>query len=415
VVTEVARQYNHRIVVVGINYAPENVGTGKYTSEMGAWLAGRGHGVRVITAPPYYPAWQVWPGYRSALFKRERIDGVEVIRCPLWVPKKPSGLKRLLHLGSFAVSSALALSASLVWRPTHVISIAPTLASAPMAWLLARLAGARCQLHIQDFELDAALDMGIVDAGRLKRLAMACERFLLRRFDRVSTISEKMVERLAAKGVDESKRFLFPNWADIDAIQPLDRPSTYRSELSIPAGAVVALYSGNMGLKQGLELLGDTAKRLRDKPDLYFVFGGQGPGREALEVQCGSLPNVRFLDLQPTERLNEWLGLADIHLLPQRADVADLVMPSKLTGMLASGRPILATALPGTGVALAIRDSGRTVAPGDPDAFMQALRSLAEDADMRRSLGQAARQQALSTLARANILQRFEQTLLATS
>lgn len=400
-----------RILVVGINYAPESISTGKYTSEMCAWLTARGHIVRIITAPPYYPAWQVWPGYRHWWFQRESIDGVEIIRCPLWVPSKPSGVTRLLHLGSFALSSSLALLWSLPWRAQYVVSIAPTLANAPAAWLLARLSGARCQLHIQDFELDAALDMGIVDAGQLKRLAIAAERWLLRRFDRVSTISPKMVERLAAKGVESDKRMLFPNWADIDAIQPLTNPSPYRHELGIPDDAVVAMYSGNMGLKQGLELLGDAAERLRDKQGLHFVFGGQGPAREALESRCAGLSNVHFLGLQPTERLNDWLGLADIHLLPQRADVADLVMPSKLTGMLASGRPVLATALPGTGVALALQDSGQVVAPGDTEAFIAALQSLADDAAVRRSLGHAASQQAQTTLARNAILQRFEQTL----
>lgn len=402
-----------RVLVVGINYAPENVGTGKYTSEMCAWLHTRGHAVRVIAAPPYYPAWRVWHGYRRLWFQREWLDHVEVIRCPLWVPERPNGIKRMLHLFSFAVSSALVLFASLAWRPTHVVSIAPTLVYAPAAWLTARLSGARCWLHIQDFELDAALDMRILEAGPLKRLAARVERWLLRRFDRVSTISHKMVERLTTKGVAPARQVMFPNWADIDAIRPLVAPSPYRRELGIPDDAVVALYSGNMGLKQGLELLGDAALRLQSESRLYFVFGGQGPGREALEAQCATLPNVRFLDLQPTERLNDWLGLADIHLLPQRAAVADLVMPSKLTGMLASGRPVLATAMPGTGVAIAVSDCGCVVAPGDISAFATALRKLADDAALRVRLGQAARKVALTTLARKAILLRFEQALAA--
>ncbi len=403
-----------RILVIGINYAPETIGTGKYTSEMCAWLAARGHAVRVITAPPYYPAWKVWEGYPRVSFSREWIDGVEVIRCPLWVPERPSGIKRILHLASFALTSMMAAVASLLWRPTRVMSIAPSLANAPGAWLVARLTGAFCHLHVQDFELDAAFDMGIVDAGPVKKLAAQCESWLLRRFDRVSTISPRMVERLAAKGVSDAKRLLFPNWADIDAIKPLPGPSQYRRELGIPDDAIVALYSGNMGLKQGLEILGEAATSLRECHELYFVFGGQGPGRDALEAQCGALPNVRFLNLQPTERLNEWLGLADIHLLPQRADVADLVMPSKLTGMLASGRPVLATAAPGTGVAMAIKGSGRVVAPGDVRAFVAELDKLTRDAELRQSLGRAARHQAETSLARETILCSLEQTFFLT-
>jgi colanic acid biosynthesis glycosyl transferase WcaI len=400
-----------RILVTGINYAPENIGTGKYTSEMCEWLAGQGHDVRVVTAPPYYPAWKVWPEARTHWFRRERLNGVEVIRCPLWVPAKPSGVKRMLHLASFAATSAVAMLASIAWRPGVVINIAPTLAGAPAAWATARFSGAKCWLHVQDFEVDAALDMGIVDAGPARRIALALEAWLLRRFDTVSTISERMLDRLAAKGVTAGRRVMFPNWADIDAVRPLDGVSPYRRELAIPDDAVVALYSGNMGLKQGLELLGHAVQRLASEPSLYFVFGGEGPGREQLEQACKGLPNVRFLCLQPTERLRGWLGLADIHLLPQRADVADLVMPSKLTGMLASGRCVLATALPGTGVANAVTSCGVVTKPGDAEAFTEALHLLAHDTTLRAHLGGSARQRAEASLGRNQILSRFNQQL----
>ena len=121
------------------------------------------------------------------------------------------------------------------------------------------------------------------------------------------------------------------------------------------------------------------------------------------------MPNVRFLDLLASERLSEWLGLADIHLLPQRADVADLVMPSKLSGMLASGRPVLATALPGTGVAQALRTSGVAVEPGNVDAFVAALRDLVARPSFRKTMGDAARRQAEETLSATFILTNFEQ------
>lgn len=396
-----------RILVVGINYAPENIGTGKYTSEMCEWLAARGHQVRVVTAPPYYPAWKVWSGFSTSMWKREHLKGVDVIRCPLWVPAKPSGLTRLLHLASFGASSLPALLASLRWKPELVLNIAPTLASAPGAWLTAKLARAKSWLHIQDFELDAALEMGVVNAGPAKRFAALCERALLGAFDRVSTISDKMLAHLDEKGVTAAQRTAFPNWADIDSITPLQSPSLYRKELAIPDTDVVALYSGNMGLKQGLELLAEVAHVTADLRQLHFVFGGQGPGRELLEARCAELANVHLLPLQPTERLNDWLGLADIHLLPQRADVADLVMPSKMTGMLSSGRPILATAHAGTGVANALISSGVSVPPGDVDAMATALRELVGDPSLRATLGQAARQQAEDTLAREAILERF--------
>lgn len=402
-----------RILIVGINYAPENIGTGKYTSEMATWLAAQGHIVRVIAAPPYYPSWKVSANYRRWWWSRERIEDVEVIRCPIWVPAKPSGFSRLLHLASFGLSSLLPLIASTAFRPELVINIAPTLASAPGSLLASKMSSSKSWLHVQDFELDAALEMGILDAGAAKKISLRIERSIMGAFNRVSTISEMMLDRISSKGVPVSRRVFFPNWADIDAIRPLDGPSTYRGQLGIPEEAIVALYSGNMGMKQGLEVLGHVANETADLQMLHFVFGGQGPGRDALEIACKSLPNVHFVDLQPTERLNEWLGLADIHLLPQRADVADLVMPSKMTGMLASGRPVLATAVAGTGVANALQKSGITVPPGDVPAMVIALRELVSSPSKRQTLGRAARRQAEASLARESILKRFHHDILS--
>lgn len=400
-----------RILIVGINYAPEDIGTGKYTGEMATWLAANGHSVRVVTAPPYYPSWKISNGYRRWWWSREWISGAEVLRCPIWVPAKPRGLTRLLHLASFGLTCIPALAASLFFRAEVVVNVAPTMASAPAAWLYAKVTGAKTWLHIQDFELDAALEMGVIRANTGRKLAFAIELAIMRRFDRVSTISDMMIARLSTKGVEARSRTLFPNWVDIGAIRPLSDSSPYRRLLNISDSAVVALYSGNMGLKQGLEILEQVARSLKDMQQLHFVFGGQGPGRSLLEQSCADLPNVHFLELQPIDKLNDWLGLADIHLLPQRADVADLVMPSKLTGMLASGRTVVATAAHGTGVAKALAQSGVVVPPGDAHAMASAIRELCSQPDRRRVLGAAARHQAEQTLGLDAVLAGFNSNL----
>ena len=105
-----------KILVYGINYSPELTGIGKYTGEMVAWMAQQGHDVRVITAPPYYPQWKVNGRYSSWRYRREEGDAI-VWRCPLYVPEQPSTLKRLLHLGSFALSSFFPLLAQRRWKP----------------------------------------------------------------------------------------------------------------------------------------------------------------------------------------------------------------------------------------------------------------------------------------------------------
>ena len=142
-----------RILLVGINFYPDLTGIGVYSADMAAYLGRQGHQVHVVSAPPYYPYWKVQPGYKGWRYEHEGWEGMQVYRAPLWVPGKPTGIKRLLHLFSFAVSSFPLLLGHIFWRPDLVICVAPAFFSAPFAWLIAKLCGARSWLHIQDFEL----------------------------------------------------------------------------------------------------------------------------------------------------------------------------------------------------------------------------------------------------------------------
>ena len=417
-----------RILIYGINFHPEPTGVGKYTGEMAGWLASRGHEVRVVTAPPSYPQWRAFPGYQAWKYARERFrlqngngnssgahhahePDVEVFRCPVWVPEDPSGAKRLFHLASFGLSSMAPMLKQVRWAPDIVLLVEPTLFCALQALLAARWSGAKSWLHIQDFEVDAAFELGNLSSSRVRDWAFAVERKILSSFDRVSAISDRMVDRLWVKGADPSRCILFPNWVDTNEIYPLADPSPFRKELGFTESTVVALYSGSMGKKQGLDLLVEAARQLSRHPGLRFVFCGEGPGRQILVDNAKNLPNVSLLPIQPAERLNDLLNLADIHLLPQLADAADLLMPSKLTGMMASGRAIVATAHPGTQLFAALVARGFVTPPGDVDAFVSRLLELAEEPSLRDQLGQEARRYAVSHLHRDEILRQFERSM----
>jgi len=402
-----------KILICGQNYAPELTGTGKYTAEMAEALAAAGHEVRVVCGPPYYPAWQIEEGYSGCHYRSELVRGVQVRRVPLWVPRQPGGAKRLLHLASFALAALPVMLRQALWRPDVVMAVAPGLMGAPGAWLAARLAGARCWLHVQDFEVDAAFELGLLRGARARGIALAVERLLLRRFDVVSSISDKMVGNAARKGVPAPRLYLLPNWVDTQAIVPLGRPSRLRQALGIGDRQKVVLYAGNMGAKQGLEVLMYAAAALAGDPGITFVFCGNGPARAELELHCAGLDNCRFLPLQPTDALNELLNLADIHVLPQRGGAADLVMPSKLTGMLASGRAIVAMADPGTELHTALQGRGVAVPPEDVEALAAAIRRLARDADLRAALGAAARAYAVGNLSAPAVLGRLDTRLRA--
>jgi colanic acid biosynthesis glycosyl transferase WcaI len=398
---------SRRLLVVALNYAPDLTGIGKYVSEMTEWLANKKQlDIRVITAPPYYPAWSVARGYSARRYRKERVAGVEVYRCPLWVPRRPRGLTRLLHLLSFALSSLpLLLWQSASWRPHVVFVVEPPLGAAPGAWLAAKLCGAQAWLHVQDFEVDAAFDLGLLHKRTLRRVVLAIERGLMRSFDRVSNISERMLARLLEKGVDRRRVFLFPNWVDMSVIRPLEESGALRAELGIAGNTRVLLYSGNMGEKQGLDIIIDVARQFADR-EVLFLLCGDGVMRARLQAAAAGLANVRFIPLQPLARLNELLNLADVHLLPQRAAAEDLVLPSKLTAIMASGRPVVATAGSASDVARISGEGGIVVPPGDAAGFAAAIRRLLDDEPLRRQLGAAGRAYALANWERDMVLQR---------
>lgn len=394
-----------RILIYGINFSPELTGIGKYTGEIARYLAANGHSVRVVTAPPYYPHWQLQEGYSSWRFAREHSRGLDVLRCPLYVPNRPTPLRRILHLTSFALSSSLPVLAQALWRPDVVLCIAPTILCAPVGLLCARATRAKAWLHIQDFEFETAIRLDLLPkTAYLQNWMEGIERAILRRFARVSSITPPMLDRLAQKGVRGDRLELIPNWVDTCKIYPND---SNPEEFGIPVDKFVALYSGNLGVKQGLESLIETAHRLASNSKIHFVICGEGSMRVAIEHLAVDAPNIQFLPLQPEENFNKLLNTADIHLLPELAGASDLVMPSKLGGMLASGRPVVASATKGSQIEKIINEAGLVVAPGDIEGMANAIQLLASDPSLCAELSDKGRKFAVKHLSKAEILKAF--------
>ncbi len=401
-----------KIVLSSLNFAPELTGIGKYSGEMADGLVERGHEVVVVCAPPYYPQWQLSPGYRAWAWRVERPKrGLTVIRCPLWVPRQPSAIKRLVHLLSFMLSSLPVMLALALWRPTMVFAVAPAFFCAPAAWLTARLSGAKAWLHVQDFELDAAFELGLLKGGVMRRVVSLLERVLLQRFDHVSTISQRMMRQLARKGVAPEHSHLLPNWVNLRQIRRTAGSPALRRQLEVREDQVVFLFSGSMNRKQNLPVLFEAMRLLEPCDDIALVISGDGELRRWVEEAAAGRENIRVMDLQPLDRLNELLNLADVHLLPQVAGAADLVMPSKLSGMLASGRPVIAAASPGTELSRIVNGRGLLVAPESAVEFAAAMRLLADEADTRQRLGAHALVYAETALCLDCLLNRVESSL----
>lgn len=400
-----------KVLVLGINYAPEMVGIGPYTAGMAQFLRQAGHEVTVVCAKPYYPQWKVNPAFAGGGTRISEEDGVRIVRVPTYVPSQPSGIRRLTHHMSFAARAQLAMVAEARRsKPDVVIGIAPSLISMTAARDTARRTGAKLWLHLQDFEVEAAFATGLLRSrGLLADAARRFEKWAIKA-DRVSTISSQMCAKLVEKGVPQEEVFEFRNWANIDEVVPLDRPSFYRETWSINRSHV-AVYSGNIANKQGIEIVVEAARRLNHRRDLSFVVCGNGPNRDKLSESSNGLDNIHFKDLQPRECLSDLLGMASVHLLPQIAGAADLVLPSKLTNMLASGRAIVATAVLGTGLADEVEGCGLVTPPGDVEAFAAAIEYAIDNPLWREEAAKEARKRAEERWSREVILARFEAEL----
>ena len=368
------------ILIYGLNYAPEPIGVGRYTGDIGSFLGTNGHRVRVVTAPPHYPGWVVKEPYRALSYMSEMLDGLSVVRCPIFLKREMRGIWRLLTPLSFAVSSApIVLWSLLRHRPDVVLCVEPTLFAAPVALAVAKCIGARTILHVQDLEIDSAFAVGHLKSGFAQQFAYFFERRVLQSFDQIISISNKMRERLVSKGVKPERLALIRNWVDLDQIRPLIGGKRFREELGLSEETFVILYSGNIGAKQALHVVLDAAERLVDDTRLAFVLVGEGPEKPQLMARYGHLPNVYFLPLQPEEHLCELLNFADLQVLPQAKGVADLVLPSKLGGMLASGKPVLVTADEGTELFELLYGTAIIVPTGDSEAMAREIQRLARE------------------------------------
>lgn len=401
-----------RILIVGINYTPELIGIGPYTTQFAEHMAAAGHDVTVVAGKPYYPEWSVHPGFSGSGYRRSVQRGINVWRCPIYVPHHPNGLRRILHHISFAISALLPLAREMMMRrPDMIFTVAPSLMTAPVVRWAGRLTKAKTWLHVQDFEVEAAFATGLMPSGgRLSSLARRFERWAMSGFSHYSSISPQMCAKLEEITRSGEQAVEFRNWTDIDEITPATRPSRYRADWNI-ATPHVALYSGNLSNKQGIGLLGEVAQILGDRDDLTFVICGEGSGKAAFIEATRHLSNVQVHPLQPRERLQDLLGLATIHLLPQIEGAADLVLPSKLTNILASGRPVVATADHGTGLANEVEGCGIVTKPGRARSFADAIETLIDDPDLHEKLGRDARRRAEERWAKDNILGRVERAL----
>ena len=404
-----------RIAIISINYRPERTGIGVYTTGLAESLASLGHAVTVHTAFPYYPDWSKLTSDKGCVYRRELLSGVDVRRTFLYVPRQPNALMRILHELSFVCSAGV--SYVLTRRKDLTIIVLPPLALGVTIGLLARLKRSRIIVHVQDLQPDAAVELGMLKQGLLTRALYWIEGLSYRLADRVSTISEGMRRKIISKDVAPGRTMLLRNWANDDIVRPADRCTSLRAEWGLSVEDFVVLYSGNLGRKQGLSSLIEAAHRLKSTPSVKILIVGNGVEQAELiaEARERSVDNVLFKPLQPLERLSELLATADVSVIPQRRAVTDIVLPSKLCNIMASGRPVVAAAPPGSDLSLILTESkcGILVEPESGEGIAAAIIDLMSNKDLRLQMGENGRSYVESHLTQAALIHSFATQIVA--
>lgn len=409
-----------RLLLIGGNFAPELTGIGKYNGEMIRWLADNGYDCTVITSFPHYPQWKIQAPYEKSRywFRKETADNnnITVYRCPQYIPAHPSGKKRLLMDFSFALSVTVKLLQQLFTRRIDiVVVVAPPFHLGLLAMLYKKVRGARFLYHIQDLQIEAARDLNMLSSPFLIRSLLRLERYILRHADIVSSISDGMMKKVQEK-TGQQVAFL-PNWVDVAFFHPLENRDQIKTAYGFAAADKIILYAGAIGEKQGLEAILQVAGMMKSDVHVKFLICGAGPYREQLRQQVAKLEldNIHFRDPEPFDRFNQLLNMADVHLVIQKAGAGDLVMPSKLTTILAVGGLAVVTANEHTSLHSIVKENniGIVADAENPEALKEGI-CLAIN-KTQEHITRNAREYALNYLAIDKIMSRLDQAIKAST
>ena len=380
-----------RLVVLTPHFAPDTAPTGAVVTRLVEELAHLGHRIEVITALPWYRDHQIEGGFTGKLLRREDTRWGSIARLHPFPTADKTNIAR--RAASFAGFTALAAAVGRRGpKVDGVLAVSPPLTLGSAGRSIARARGAAYVFNVQDVYPDVAIDLGFMRNPAAVAAALVLERRCYNGADAVTVLSDDLRANVAQKTRDRDKVRVIPNFVDTKLIAPQPAENGYRSEFGLESKKVV-MYAGNVGLSQALDLVLAAAIAMADDPDVVFVINGGGAARSDLQARAHGLSNVVFVDSQPIERLSEVLAAADVHLVPLKKGLSSSSVPSKTFSILAAGRPFVASVDPGSEIARIAGQSGAGIAvpPEDPEGFTKAIRTLTDNSDERRAMGERGR------------------------
>ncbi len=361
-----------RILIVTQFYPPESLIT--LEPELAETLQALGHEVTVLTGFPNYPSGNLYPGYRIKHWRRETINGVRVIRVPLFPDHGRGALKRSLNYLSFAASAAV-LGPWLSGRVDLVHAIQPVTAGWA-AWAISRVLRVPYTTDVFDMWPETLAATGMVSSSRVLAAVGWLAKFVYSRAAAVRVVSNGFKQNLIEKGIPAKRIHVVSNWIDPDEQRPVEYNGDLAKRLGLD-GQFNIMYAGSIGLPQRLDVVLDAAEKLADLPRVQFVFVGGGPDTERLKSLATDrgLANVKFLGMWPTEDMPRLYALADVLMLHlARAPLFSITIPSKVFGYMSASRPVLAAVDGEASEMVESRGVGLACPPEDPAALAVAVR-----------------------------------------
>jgi colanic acid biosynthesis glycosyl transferase WcaI len=382
------------IVLLNQAFYPDVVATAQMGKDLADALVRRGHRVTAIASRSIY-------GRRGAVLpSRERIDvagaahPIEVHRVGVNLFGKRGIAARVADFALFHVAALVKLLT--LARPDVVVcyTTPPYIAIAGVACRFLR--GSACVSWLMDLYPDTLVACGVMDErSLLARVLERVARFLLRHSQAVVVLGRCMRERVLAKGVAPERVRLIPVWADEEGVRAVSHEENPLRREYAPGGEFVVMYSGNLGLGHEVETILKAMLRLRDERGVRFVFVGGGKRRGAVAefVRAHSLANVSWHEYQPRQRLGESLSAGDVHLISLLPRACGVIVPSKVYGIMAAGRPAVFVGPSRSEVSLVLAEAeaGITVEPGDDEGLAKAILALRDDPGRRRAMGDRGR------------------------
>ena len=401
-----------RVIVWGINYAPEVTGIAPYNVALCQFLRGRGDDVEMVTTFAYYPMWRKRDEDRRRLFRTDNSNGVPVRRCWHFVPQKASAWRRILHEATFVLTSTIRILA--LKRPDIYIVVSPPLLLGVAAWFAATIKRAPFLFYVKDLQPDAAVGLGMLKTGWFTRALYGLEAFAYKHARRVAGISPEMLAAFRRKGVPEEKLILVPDGVVLPGADQIPVRGKFRAQHGFTPEEFLAIYSGNLGVKQGLGVLLDAAPLLDQ--NIRIILCGDGAERETLakRLRDQHLGNVTMLPLQSNDDYHAMLVDADVSLITQQSRSGNAFFPCKLLMTLAYSSPVVSVADAESALARVIGEGGfgQNVLPGSPNELAATLSALARDRERLRSWGVAGRKY-VERFEQSQLLERFAAELAA--